>query len=196
MPKTAMLILLAMAAGFTGRIYAQVVPAATQTLRLSAFGGITGTYTGLDSGKNLGITGGIDLGFSPVFRFYPSLEVRGTLPMNGGHVDSQKNVLAGLRVSRPFGRLHPYVNILFGRGEIAYGNGYQVPGTPVFYTHSSSNVLSPGIGLDIDLSERFAFKVDAQFQRYPTPVTTSGHINAKAGTVGLVYRFDFNRRLW
>jgi hypothetical protein len=124
--------------------FAQASPAATQPLQLSVFGGFTGTDTGLASGKSLGLTGGAGLSFPPLRGFYPALEFRGTYAIANDGIDSQKNVLGGIKVAAHFGRLNPYGNFLFGRGEINYGSGSQVPGTSIFYTQSSSNVLSPG----------------------------------------------------
>lgn len=172
--------------------HAQAKPAATQSLHLSAFGGATGTYTGFGGGRNVGITAGADLGFRPFHSFFPSLEIRGTYPVAKGKVDSQRNFLGGLQIAREYGRYHPYIDFLFGRGQINYNPGFvNVPRT-LYYTQSVTNVFSPGLGVDIDLTDHFAFKADAQLQRYSIPVTTMGSIYAKAGTLGLVYRFDFN----
>ena len=176
-----------------GPALAQSLPTATQPLRVLAFAGATVTHTGLDSGENAGVTAGVDLSLPSYHGLYPSMEVRGTFPFEKGSVDSQKNVLGGLKVALHHGRLLPYANLLLGRGEITYpGNGHRVPGTAVFYTKSSSIVISPGVGLDLDLREQLAFKIDLQLQHYATKVTTSGHIYAEAVTAGLVYRFDFN----
>jgi hypothetical protein len=176
-----------------GTALAQAIPSATQPLRILAFAGATVTNTGLDSGKNAGVTAGVDLSVPSYRGLHPSIEVRGTFPSESGSVDSQKNVLGGLKVALHYGPLYPYVNLLLGRGEITYpGNGHQVPGTPIFYTKSSTLVVSPGAGLDLDLPHQLAFKIDLQLQHYATKVTTSGHIYAEAATAGLVYRFDFN----
>jgi hypothetical protein len=176
-----------------GTALAQSLPTATQPLRVLAFEGATVTNTDLDSGENIELTAGVDLSLPSYRGLHPSVEVRGTLPLEKGSVDSQKNVLGGLKVALHRGRLFPYANLLLGRGEITYpGNGQQVPGTPIFYTQSSTIVISPGAGLDLDLGHQLAFKIDLQLQRYATKVTTSGHIYAEAATAGLVYRFDFN----
>src|SRR3954454_25215696 len=110
----------------TGKATAQVaLPTASRTLQLSAFGGFSGVYTGLAGGKNLSITAGGDLGFLPYRGMRPSLEVRGTYPMNKGDIDPQKNILGGLKVDFLLShRIHPYGDILFGRGEMKYGSGY------------------------------------------------------------------------
>jgi hypothetical protein len=191
--RTFISIMICAVACHAGTTLAQSLPTATQPLRVLAFAGATVTNTGLDSGANTGLTAGADLSLPSYRGLEPSAEVRGTFPFDQGSVDSQKNILGGLKVALHRGRLFPYANLLLGRGEITYpGNGHQVPGTPIFYTQSSTIVISPGAGLDLDLDPHFAFKVDLQLQRYSTKVTTSGHIYAEAATTGLVYRFDFN----
>ncbi len=185
------LIIVAVGASACVRGSAQAVPTATQRLQLSAFGGISGVYTGFNSGRNLGITAGIDLGIRPVYSLFPSLEARGTYPLDKGQTDNQRNILFGLKLARHYRRFHPYADFLFGRGEIQYPNGYDTPNRDFFYTQSTSNVFSPGVGFDLQLANHFSFKVDAQFQRYSSPVANSGHVLAKAVTFGSVYRFSF-----
>jgi hypothetical protein len=174
--------------------HAQAAPAYIQPWQLSAFGGINGTYTGLSGGKNLGITAGADLRFYSFRRYMVSAEVRGTYPFHDGAIDSQKNALGGFKVDRTFfGRVHPYADILAGRGLIDYqGNGYLNAPQTLIYTSSPSTVISPGVGVDLDFNDQLAFKLDAQFQHWDTPVTASGSLDAKALTAGIVYRFDFN----
>ena len=102
-------------------------------------------------------------------------------------------MLGGGKIEYPFGRYHPYGDFLFGRGEIKYqGIGYISPDSPLIYQQSFSNVLSPGVGVDIDVTHHFAIKLDAQLWRMSVPVTTSGTLNSVAGTAGVIYRFDFN----
>jgi hypothetical protein len=172
---------------------AQATPTATQNNRLSAFGSVTGTYTGLEGGKNLGLTVGADLSFPSLFSVNPSFELRGTYPIDKGTIDNQKNILAGLRIEKRYGHFHPYANILFGRGRIDYkSGGIPDPSHTFLYLKSTSNVISPGIGVDFDISSHLAVKADAQLQHYSTPITTSGHLYAKPITLGVVYNFDFN----
>ena len=191
--QTALLVILMLAICMM-QAHGQAVPTATEELRLSAFGGVTGTFTGLSSGKNVGITAGADVELRPHFSLYPSIEVRGTYPVAKGSVDSQKNILGGLKVAKPVGnRFRPYADFLFGRGEIKYGNGYAIPASGFYYVQSVSNIFSPGVGVDFLLTNRVSLKADAQFQRYSSPVTTSGNLYAKPITFGVVYSFDFNR---
>ena len=132
--------------------------------------------------------------FLPLARFDPSVEVRGTFPVISGGVDGQESVLGGVKFSKTYRRYHLYGDFLFGRGETTYkGYGYAKPNSALIYTKSAGTVLSPGFGFDIDLTPRFALKLDGQYQRFSVPVTTSGSVYAKQGTVGVVYRFGFKR---
>ena len=172
---------------------AQAVPAGTQHLQLSAFAGATGTYTDLEGGKNLGITAGADLTFLYFRSFLPSFEFRGTYPIDGGHISSQKNFLLGPKVEYPIGRFHPYADFLFGRGQIDYhGSGFPVGN--LIYLSSNTAVYSPGVGLDYNLTHNLGLKADAQFQHWNTPVVPSGVIHPTALTFAIQYSFDLNPR--
>jgi hypothetical protein len=168
-------------------------PTAVQRMQLSAFGGVSGVYTGLQEGKNFSVVLGADLALPPLHGVRPVVEVRGTQPTDHGLVDSQKSILAGLRVDFLLGhRIHPYADFLFGRGQMNYGPfGYLYNNFE--YDLTTTNVYSPGVGFDYDLSERFALKADGQYQQWSSAPTPSGTIYAKSGTLGLVYRFNFNR---
>ena len=87
-------------------------------------------------------------------------------------------------------RIHPYADFLFGRGETHYGSGY--PFGLQEYVLTTNYVYSPGAGFDYDLSRSFGVKVDGQYQRWSFAPTASGILYSKVGTVGLVYRFNFN----
>lgn len=173
-------------------LQAQVGPSAAQPLALSLFGGATGTYTGLYGGHNLGATLGADLDLPPVFYLHPSLEARATYAFDQGQIVGEKNLLAGLRQNFRYRWLHPYADILLGPGRLQYIHPLPDPAGNYLYIHSSSLVLSPGAGIDIRLTPRFALKADLQLQRYSTPVTTAGILYAKPITIGVVYRFDRN----
>ncbi len=176
-----------------GRVKAQSVPTARQSLQLSAFGGASGVYTGLAGGRNLSITAGLDATLRPFFGISPGVEVRGTLPVDKGSVDSQSNVLAGVVLGKRFGALFPYVDFLYGRGRISYSPPYPDPAFAVYYIQTTSGVMSPGAGLAYDLSRHFGVRADVQYQRYVTPVTISGHLYATPITLAVVYHLDFNR---
>jgi hypothetical protein len=173
--------------------FAQSTPAATQQLQLSAFVGGTGTFTNLAGGKNLDITAGTDITVLTFRRFRPAAEIRGSYPIDEGTISSQKNFLLGPKVEYPLERFHPYVNFLIGRGGIDYLRGGYIFGN-VRYLSSNTLVLSPGVGLDYNLTHQLAVKVDFQYQHWNSPAVASGSINPKATTFAAVYIFDFNPR--
>lgn len=164
-------------------------PTAIQAHSLSAFGALTGAYTGISGGKNLSIAAGIDYGLRPWLGTRPTLEVRGVYPIDRGTIVSQKDILGGLRVDFYLGhRLHPYGDFLFGRGEMNYRRGgYQFRNYT--YLVSTTYVYSPGAGFDYDLGSRFAIKVDGQVQHWSSVPTASGTVYSTVGSIGLVYRF-------
>jgi hypothetical protein len=183
-------------AAFVPALVANAQPAnatAVQRLQLSAFGGVSGVYTGFQSGKNLSLAAGIDLGLAPHFGVRPVVEVRGVYPVDKGQVDSQKDILGGLKVDFLLHhRVHPYADFLFGRGQMNYGASGFYFGNYI-YDITTTYVYSPGAGIDCQFSDHLALKIDAQLQRWagPTP-TASGVVYPKVGTLGLVYIFDFN----
>lgn len=173
-------------------VFAQAKPAGTQQLQLSAFAGLTGTFTDLSGGKNLGITAGVDLTFPAFHLFRPSAEARGTYPIDEGNISSQKNFLVGPKVEYPIGRFHPYADFFFGRGEIDYHSpGYTFG--ELTYLKTNTFIYSPGAGLDYNLTHNLAVKADVQFQHWDTPAVPSGVIHPIAITFGAIYNFDFNR---
>jgi hypothetical protein len=173
--------------------HAQAKPAAIQNLSISAFGGVSGTYTGLDQSRNLWITAGADLSFRPFHGLYPSAEFRGSYPIDNGGLAGERNILGGIRIEKYYGRFHPYGDALFGRDKIEYLNGgFPNASGTLLYQITISNAWSVGGGVDIDLTPHLAAKFDGQLQHYETPVTASGDIYAKAYTAAVVYRFDFN----
>ena len=173
-------------------------PTAIRRLQLSAFGAASGVYTGLAGGKNFAVAAGADLGLPPWRGIRPTLEVRGTYPLDRGTIDSQKSILGGLNVEFLLHhRFRPYGDFLFGRGEINYRtngsiNGY-IYGNQI-YTLTTTYIDSPGAGFDYQLTDHLAIKVDGQFQRWASAPTPSGIIYSKVGSVGLVYFFNFDRR--
>jgi opacity protein-like surface antigen len=190
--------LAACAALAAGAAHAQSAePTASKLLEISAFGGLTGTYTGLSGGRNLGITAGVDVGFRSFFGWRPFLEGRGTYPIDDGHIDAQKSALGGIRLERErplLPGLHVYGDVLFGRGEIDYQNGgYPALSGNYLYLASTTPVVSPGLGVEYRLTDHVSALADVQFQHWDTPATPSGSLWAKPITFGARYRFNFNR---
>lgn len=176
----------------------QSAPTASRPVVPSVFAGLTGTYTGIEDARNLSFTAGLDVGFRPLFGLDPAIEVRGTYPMDSGQIAGEESVLIGVRVLKRFNRVRPYGDILFGRGRLNYQNGgYIVPAQSFRYIESTSNVISPGVGVELDVTEHFALLLDGQLQHWNIPFSTGsdpaspGSIYSKAGTIGVVYRFGW-----
>ena len=191
--RTATLLLFALVTISTA--HAQAHTTDSRPLQLSVFGGPTGVFTGLAGGRNLSFTAGVDLGFGTYRGLLPMAEIRGTEPFDDGNVDAQKNALGGLRVVKRFRIVHPYGDILYGRGEIEYqGVGYLNPAGNIYYQKTNSNIFSFGGGIDLDISPALSIKFDGQVQSYKVPVTVSGELYAKPITLGVVYSFGFGQR--
>jgi hypothetical protein len=166
-------------------------PAGTQQLQIAVFGGLTGTFTDLSGGKNLAITAGGDLTFLAFHSFRPSFEIRGTYPIDGGSISSQKNFLLGPKVEYPIGHFHPYADFLLGRGGIDYHSPGYTFGN-VRYISSNTFVYSAGVGVDYNFTHNLLGKADVQFQHWETPAVESGVIHPIAITLGATYTFDLN----
>lgn len=168
---------------------AQAHPTAESASRVSFFGGVTGTETGLYNSQNGGITAGVDVEVFHLFGFHPALEARGTYPIADGNAVAIKNALGGLRLEKRWGPVHPYGDFLFGRAELDYQNGglLSKDGT-TYYIQSLTNVWSPGGGAELDLTRHFAVRLDVQLQHYSSPITQSGSEWSTAGTIGVTYR--------
>ncbi len=194
-PAVAMLCF-ALGTPFSTKAIAQSAPTASRALEPSVFFGLSGAYTGLGTAKNLAITAGGDIGFRRFFGLSPALEVRGTYPVDSGQVAGEESVEGGLRVGKRYDRVRPYADLLFGRGQLNYqSGGYIVPAQSFRYLQSTTNVISPGLGAEVDATDRLALRLDAQFQHWDLPFSTGsspatpGSIYAKVVTVGVVYRF-------
>jgi hypothetical protein len=170
-------------------------PTASKLFEISTFGGINGTYTGLSGGKNLGLTAGVDVGIRSFYGFRPSLEGRGTYPIDGGNIDAQRSALGGIRVERlVLPSLRVYGDFLLGRGQIDYQNGgYPAPEGNFLILQSTGNVFSPGVGAEYRLTRGLSGLIDVQFQRWDSPATPSGTLWSTPIMLGARYRFNFNR---
>lgn len=167
---------------------AQAVATASSNLRLSAFAGLSGNFTGVGLAKNGDLAAGIDIGFRPFAGFFPSIEGRGMYPIRKGQTVNQENLLAGIRIARRKDNFNPYGDVLFGRGKLNFPNGLANPTNSFIVLSNTTNVLSFGGGLDYQLSPHFAAKGDFQMQKYNTPVDASGSVYSKVFTIGIVYR--------
>lgn len=191
MKKLSRLFALVTALCIPTALFSQALPTARRTVQFAAFGLVTGTYTGLSGGRNLGVTLGADVGFYNYRSVLFSAEVRGTYPLKKGQVDGQKSILGGLRIDRRFGPAVVFGDALAGRGAMEYVNGgYIVP--PLVYYSSTTNVYGGGLGAEVDVKRGFALKAEGQVQHWEVPFTSA--IYSKQVNVGVVYRFGAGGR--
>ncbi|WP_074653577.1 outer membrane beta-barrel protein [Terriglobus roseus] len=178
---------------------AQAVATASRSVSPSAFVMGSAVYTGLEAngstswggGKNVGVTAGFDIGVYALGRYVLGIEARGRLPVDKGNIVSETNVMGGLRIAREpveGGRFRPYVDGLFGRGQMTYQNGGFVY-TNLLYTQTAGAVYGGGVGVEYDVSQHFSAKIDGQVEHWSTPVTTNGSVHSTVASVGVAYRF-------
>jgi hypothetical protein len=170
--------------------HSQALPTASSNIRISAFAGASGNFTGLQLAKNLDFTGGVDVEFKPFAGFYPAVEVRGMYPILSGQTVSERNLLGGIRLARHKNNLAGYGDFLYGRGQVDYGNGAGLPnpsGT-LLYEQTVSDVYSVGGGVDWQWTRHFGLKGDFQLQHYDSPVSPTGVLASKVFTLGIIYR--------
>ena len=193
--KTALALAIVASAATAG---AQAAPTAVRQIDFTAFGLVTGAFTGLASppgghqGRNLDITAGFDANLPSIYGVRPSLEIRGSYPIHDSNTDTQRELLGGVRAEYALHRLHPYGDFLIGGGHIDYGRedfGFITPSGLAITGYTTSTVLSPGVGVRYDLAHGFGAMADLQLQHWNSPVTESGHFFAKYLSAGVSYTF-------
>lgn len=182
----------------SGAAYAQAKPTAVRSLSPSAFVLVGGSLTGLaangtptfsDGGKNLIVTAGADLGFYTLGHYNIAAEVRGSFPIDSGTIVSERALLGGVRVSYESNKpVRPYLDALFGRGQMDYQNGGMAVGN-LLYKQTAGNVFGGGGGVEWDVLRQISFKVDAQLQQWSTPVNERGFARSGQVSIGAAYRF-------
>jgi hypothetical protein len=171
---------------------AQAIPTAQRSIDVTAFLGDTSNFTGLSAGHNSSVTAGVDLAFPEFHLIRPSIELRATDPYNHGFVNSEKDILVGPRAELRFGPVHPYLDLLVGRGTNTFVRPYTLPSGAFLYSQAPSTVVSPGVGARLNLIGNLSAFADSQIQLWNTPASLSGHLLAKPLTLGLVYRFTWS----
>lgn len=161
---------------------AQAKSTADRTTRLDVFAGgsvLQTDYATRDSGFMVG--GDVTRHFHLVDL---ALDVR-YVSAKGAEVN-ESSFGGGLKVTRTYHQLHPYVTALIGFGNIAFVHPViQTDGKP--YAHDDSKVYDAGGGLDYDLSRSFAVEFDAQLQFWRLGIHAP-LLTPAVATVGLVYR--------
>lgn len=182
----------------SGAAFAQAKPTAVRSISPSAFVLVGGSYTGLgangsptlkDGGNNVLITAGLDVGFYSFGHYLIGAEVRGSLPIDQGKIVGERAVLGGGRVSYESSHsLRPYVDVLFGRGQMTYQQGGYAVGN-LLYKQTAGNVFGGGGGVEWDLMRSISLKAEVQGQQWSTPVVNRGFIRSAQASIGAAYRF-------
>lgn len=178
-------VLLLLATLSSPKCFAQASPTLGKSAEISTFAGALSLSPAYGGNRDFGGTVGID--FTRYFntsRFAPSLEFRAN--MAHGPVVNEHSYLLGLKEQVQVGqRFYPYVDALWGRGNIHFNQNSG-------YVGDNSGTIDFGAGLDIDIMPRFQAKIDWQTQRWKLdPAHDAFHPN---GVVfGIVYRIPFRR---
>lgn len=182
----------------SGTAFSQAKPTATRSISPSAFVLVGPTYTGLGAngatklnggGRNITVIAGLDVGFYSIGHYEFAAEVRGSVPVNQGELVGESAILGGGRVSYESSKpVRPYLDALFGRGQMTYQKGGYAIGN-LLYKQTAGNVFGGGGGVEWDFMRQISLKADAQLQQWSTPVVQRGFVRGAQGSIGLVYRF-------
>jgi len=182
----------------SGAAFSQAKPTAVRSISPSAFVLVGGSRTGLganatptffDSGKNVLITAGLDVGFYSFGHYTVGAEVRGSFPVESGKFVGERAILGGARLSYESNKpLRPYIDALVGRGQMDYQNGGLVKGN-LLYRQTAGNVFGGGGGVEWDMLRQISLKADVQIEQWSTPVVERGFVRGGQVSVGAAYRF-------
>jgi len=151
--------------------------------------GANATPTFFNSGKNVLITAGLDVGFYSFGHYTVGAEVRGSFPVNSGKFVGERALLGGARLSYESNvPLRPYIDVLAGRGQLDYQNGGLVIGN-LLYRQTAGAVYAGGGGLEWDMLRQISLKADVQVEQWSTPVVSRGYIRGGQVSIGAAYRF-------
>lgn len=171
-------------------LLAQANPTAVKKADLSAFGLYSRLTPDYGAQKNNGVTFGIDYTRYTRWWVSPSVEFRVKIA-NGTTVD-EKSWGGGIRVEKPINRWHPYADFLVSSGTI----NYHFTSPPLLpngkpYVDDATITKSFGAGLDYDVTPRFAFRGDVQFERWYLDKYLAIHLTPYVWSAGVVYRIPF-----
>jgi hypothetical protein len=117
----------------------------------------------------------------------PTLEFRIKRSSNGAAVN-ENTWGGGIRIEHTIQNFHPYGTFLISKGTIHYNfsNPYNPHPTGQPYTQDGSIVYSPGLGVDYDLTYRWAVRADYQFECWNLGYNQT--LSPTALTIGVLYR--------
>ncbi len=174
---------------FADFAHGQATAAAIRSQSVDIFAGASAVQTDYNS-KDKGFVVGGDFTYH-LRHFDASLDVRYNRAT--GNRVGEKDFAGGLKIARQFRRYHPYADLMIGYGIITFDYPTVNPDGSV-YANDNSTIYDFGGGVDIDLTRRFALKVDAQYQYWN--LGTRGNANSVSfnpyiGSIGVVYHLPY-----
>lgn len=170
-------------------LHAQSAPGAVRTQAIDLYGAGAVSQTDYNSTDKGFVVGG-DFTYHLHF-FDASLDVRYN-HVTGDSV-GEKSFDGGVKIAKPFGRYHPYAHLLIGYGVITFDHPFTNPDGSL-YSYDNSTVYDFGGGVDVDLTRRFALKVDAQYQSWNLGArgdAMSVSFNPNLLSFGVVYHLPY-----
>jgi hypothetical protein len=138
------------------------------------------------SETNNGVTFGLDYARYYRLPFTPSLVFRGKIAP--GNTVGERTFGGGLKAERAIGAFRPYGDFLISSGVITFTHPV-IDFRGRLYTSDNSIVYSAGGGVDVDLTETWAARVDYQYEWWSIGINQN--FNPSALSIGVVYRFPF-----
>lgn len=165
----------------------QALSTASRKADLSFFGEVAAVNPNYGPSSQEGYVFGIDYTrFLSHSYLVPSLELRTSVSPKGATA-GEYVYGGGLKLEHRYGRFHPYGDFLFGVGFIRFRDPHGFTPSGDLYLMDLSNVYTYGGGFDVDVTKRWAVKVDAQSSRWKldsqTPITLEPSILG----IGLTY---------
>jgi len=175
------LLFLALALGAVPGLQAQKLPTATRSVDIQAGGGFV--YGESDYGRTMdgyGVYGTLD------FRYHLGVELE-YHKANGTDLIYEKTYEVGPRYVWHYGRLNPYVKVMYGRGVFNF---------PPYYPGGESsanlayNILAGGGGVDYRLRRYLNVRGDFEYQDWASNPGFLPHgLTPYIGTIGVAYHF-------
>ncbi|MBS1801208.1 MAG: hypothetical protein JSS95_15455 [Acidobacteria bacterium] len=171
--------------------YGQALPTAQKTGDLSVFALYSRLTPDYGPTSNSGLTFGASYLRYTRWWLNPAVEFRAKIA-NGTTVD-EKTIGGGIRLEKQFGKYHPYADFLVSAGSI----NFHLKNPPILpdgkpYLSDGTVVYAFGGGLDYDLTSKFAFRGDYQYEKWYLDKNpgTPLHLTPNGWSLGVVYRIS------
>ncbi len=185
---------LSMCFSMHGNAGAQAMPTASKGAEVQFFGGFLLGNPDYGPFGKLGATAGGDFTVFPRWRIAPSFDFRAAQLI--APEATEQTVLFGPRAQIDVReRLHPYLDVLYGAGNIHFHPASMYPG----YTGDRTRILAYGGGINIDFARHIGVKFDVQEENWSfglSDATPKGTftLTPLVCTAGVVYTIPFRKR--